>query len=34
MLGQPANTFQVGETLTVESVLSGFTLSVKDIFEN
>ncbi|MBI1278245.1 MAG: hypothetical protein GC179_08975 [Anaerolineaceae bacterium] len=32
--GQSPNTFQMGETLTLDGVLSGFTLSVKDIFEN
>jgi len=32
--GESPNTFQMGETLTVESVLPGFTISVKDIFEN
>ena len=34
MPGQPPNTFQMGETLTVEGVLLGFTLSVKAVFEN
>jgi len=34
MPGQPPNTFQMGETLSVESVLPGFSLSVKAIFEN
>jgi Uma2 family endonuclease len=34
MPGQPSNTFEIGETLTVESVLPGFSLTVKAVFEN
>ncbi|MBA3870405.1 MAG: Uma2 family endonuclease [Anaerolineae bacterium] len=32
--GQSPNTFQIGEMLTVENVLSDFAISVKAIFEN
>ena len=31
---QAPNTFQMGESLTLESVLPGFSLSVKAVFEN
>jgi len=34
MPGQPPNTLQIGDTLSVESVLPGFSLSVKAVFEN
>jgi Uma2 family endonuclease len=34
MPGQAPNTFQMGETLTLENIILSFTLTVKDIFEN